>query len=284
MVKKDKKSTVAAKRIKNRAVVVSSRKNLTEYYVPVLVLLLLVASFFIGRLSAQVEALKKGVGTAPAVVPTAQQPTQPTVTQEQVKGLFDGKNITFGKKDSKLVFVEFSDPSCPWCHVAGGKNPEVTTQMGKTLSTDGGDYLAPVPEMKKLVDQGKAAFVWVYANGHGAGEMGTKALYCANEKGKFWQAHDLLMTSAGYNLLNNTVKNDKTKSAALAEFLKGVVSYNDIKSCLDSGKYDDRISTDMGLAQQFGFNGTPSFFVNTTNFAGAYSFDDMRSVVEAALK
>lgn len=288
MVKKDKKKTLSARRVKSAVLAVTStRKNLSEHYIPVLVLLLLVASFFIGRLSAQVEALKKGVvvqqAAAPAA-PAAQAAAQPTVTQDQLKGLFDGKNIAFGNKNSKLVFVEFSDPSCPWCHVAGGKNSEVTAQMGKKLSTDGGDYIAPVPEMKKLVDQGKAAFVWVYANGHGAGEMGTKALYCANEKGKFWQAHDLLMSNAGYTLLNSTVKNDKAQSGALADFLKGVVKYNDMKSCLDSGKYDSHISEDMALAQQFGFNGTPSFFVNTTNFAGAYSFDDMKSAVDSALK
>ncbi len=288
MVKKARKTASAArttkKNVRSRVTVFTAGKKLSEYYVPVLVLLLLVASFFVGRLSAQVEALKKGNTTAAIVAPTAQQPTQPTVTQDQLKGLFGGKNITFGNKDSKLVFVEFSDPSCPWCHVAAGKDPEVTTQMGKKLSTDGGDYVAPVPEMKKLVDQGKAAFVWAYANGHGNGEMGTKALYCANEKGKFWQAHDLLMSNAGYNLINNTVKNDKTKSALLADFLKSVVKYNDMKACLDSGKYDNHISDDMALAQQFGFNGTPDFFVNTTNFAGAYSFDDMKSAVDAALK
>src|SRR5258706_3503760 len=148
MVKKARKTASAArttkKNVRSRVTVFTAGKKLSEYYVPVLVLLLLVASFFVGRLSAQVEALKKGNTTAAIVAPTAQQPTQPTVTQDQLNGLFGGKNITFGNKDSKLVFVEFSDPSCPWCHVAAGKDPEVTTQMGKKLSTDGGGYVGPV--------------------------------------------------------------------------------------------------------------------------------------------
>lgn len=76
----------------------------------------------------------------------------------------------------------------------------------------GGTYVAPVPEMKRLVDEGKAAFVFIYTNGHGNGEMGTKAMYCAHEKGNFWPVHDKLMSSEGYGLLNDVVKNDKTKS------------------------------------------------------------------------
>lgn len=219
--------------------------------------------------------------------PSAAQPSQPTVTKDQVKGLFDGKNLTFGKKDSKLVFVEFSDPSCPFCHIAAGKNGALNKQVGNgqfTLVQDGGSYVAPVPEMKKLVDSGKAAFVWIYANGHGNGEMATKALYCANEKGKFWPVHDLLMSEAGYNLINNEVKNDKAKAGVLAAFLKSAMSENELKSCLEGGKYDDRITADSATAQQFGFRGTPSFFVNETNFAGAVSFKDMQSAVDKAIK
>lgn len=216
----------------------------------------------------------------------SQQPDAVKVSIDEIKALFTDKNIMFGKKDSKILFVEFSDPSCPFCQVASGKNPELNKQAGAqfTMEKDGGTYLPPVPEMKKLVDSGKAAYVWLYANGHGNGELGTKALYCAKEKGKFWEAHDLLMSAAGYDLMNNTVKNDVAKSGDMANFLKNAVKVDDMKKCLESGKYDDRIAGDMAIAQKIGFRGTPSFFVNTTNFAGAYSYKDMMSAVEEALK
>ncbi|MDQ5976431.1 MAG: Thioredoxin protein [Patescibacteria group bacterium] len=216
----------------------------------------------------------------------AKQPDAVKVDLNQIKALFTDKNIMFGKKDSKVLFVEFSDPSCPFCHVAAGKNPELNKQAGAqfTMEKDGGTYLPPVPEMKKLVDSGKAAFVWLYANGHGNGELATKALYCAKEKGKFWEVHDLLMSAAGYDLVNNTVKNDTAKAGEMADFLKSATKADDMKKCLESGKYDDRIAGDMAIAQQIGFKGTPSFFVNTTNFAGAYSYKDMASAVEEALK
>ncbi len=252
--------------------------------------LLIAAAFLIGVLWTEVRYLKKGyVGPSPsAQTQEAQQaaPSKTNVTLDQIKQLFKDSHITFGDANKKLIFVEFSDPSCPYCHIAAGKNPELNKQVGSqfVMVADGGTYVAPVPEMKKLVDQGKASFIWIYTPGHGNGEMGTKALYCAHEKGKFWQVHDLLMTNAGYELLNSTVKNDKTKSGEIAEFLKSAISVNDMKSCLDSGKYDDHLTKDVEIARQLGSQGTPGFFVNTAFFNGAYSWKDLEPTATQALK
>jgi protein-disulfide isomerase len=199
-----------------------------------------------------------------------------------VKALFTDKNLAFGDKNSKVLFVEFSDPSCPYCGIAAGKNPNLNKQAGAQflMAKDGGTYVPPVPEIKKLVDAGKAAFVWLYANGHGNGEMGTKALYCAQEKKKFWEVHDLIMSEAGFKLLNDTVKNDTSKASVVADFLKSAVPASDMKACLESGRYDSRLVDDMAVAKQFGFSGTPSFFLNTTHFGGAYSFKDMQTALD----
>jgi hypothetical protein len=106
----------------------------------------------------------------PAAQPNGQAAAQPVVTLDQVKALFTSKNLVFGNKNSKVLFVEFSDPSCPYCQIAAGKNPSLNKQAGNQflMVQDGGTYLPPVPEMKKLVDAGKAGYVWLYANGfHG---------------------------------------------------------------------------------------------------------------------
>ncbi|MBI4039024.1 DsbA family protein [Candidatus Daviesbacteria bacterium] len=228
----------------------------------------------------------------PTIAPQAAQPVQasaqpqpqaPAVTLDTIKDLFsNNKNLILGDKNAKNLLVEVADPSCPFCHIAAGLNPALNKQSGPrfTLVADGGTYVAPVPEMKKLVDAGRAALVYIYTPGHGNGEMGTKAMYCSNEKGKFWPVHDKLMTSEGYDLLNNTVKNDKSKSQELANFLSEVFNAADMKACLDSGKYDAKLPEDTQTAQKLGVNGTPGFFINTTNFAGAYSWKDMESAVK----
>lgn len=263
----------------------NAAENKTSY-TPALIVLLIIGAFFLGSLYTKVQYLEKGgaqvAGTQTQTAQTPQQPAAPTVDINTIKALFTDKNIVLGNKNSKNLLVEVADPSCPYCSIAAGHNPELNKQAGSQfiLVADGGAYVPPVPEMKKLVDSGKAAMVWIYSPGHGNGEMGTKAMYCAYEKGQFWPVHDKLMTKEGYDLLNNVVKNDKTKSQEIADFLADVFNADLIKTCLDSGKYDPRISQDTAIASSLGVNGTPGFFVNATKFAGAYSWKDMQSAVK----
>jgi len=268
-------------------------RQLHRIVAPILVVLLVGAAYYIGNLSAKIKLLEKGTA------PTAQQPAgqqAPAVSLDTIKGLFKKDLITFGDAKKKVLFVDVSDPSCPYCHIAAGKNPELSSASGQfKMVSQGGTYVPPVPEMKKLVDAGKASFIFIYDPGHGNGELAAKALYCAHEKGKFWEAHDLLMSAKGYEIQNGTtpdgqpatgpvVKNDKTKSGDLADFLAPAIDASFLKSCFESGKYDARLGTDTQLASSLGVSGTPGFFVNTTRFAGAYSFKDMQSAVTAALK
>lgn len=259
----------------------------------VLVAALVVAAYFIGNLTAKVQYLQKGAA-APAA--TGKQPAAPSVTLDTIKGLFSKNLIKFGDAKKKLLLVEVADPSCPFCHIAAGKDPELNAQTAQfKLVSQGGTYVAPVEEFKKLVDSGKASFVYIYDPGHGNGEMGMKALYCAFDKGKFWEAHDLLMSEKGYEIQNgydatNTpttgvvVKNDKTKSGDMANFLAPAVDPAFMKSCLDSGKYDSRLSAETSLAASLGVSGTPGFFINTTSFPGAFNYNDMKSAVDTAIK
>lgn len=57
------------------------KKNFKDYYLPILTALLIVASFYIGRLSAQVEYLKKGITTGEQTVP---QPSQGGAPERQL--------------------------------------------------------------------------------------------------------------------------------------------------------------------------------------------------------
>ena len=264
-------------------------------YTPILVILLIVAAYLIGVQTTKIQYLEfeKKNATNTEKQPNAQQdqqqaakPKENNITINNIKDLFKKPVIKFGDSDKKVLFVEVADPSCPYCHAAAGKNPELSSQMGERfkLSTDGGTYVSPVIEMRKLVDAGKAGFVYIYQNGHGNGELATKALYCAYDQNKFWEAHDKLMTNEGYNLINNEFKNDISQAGKVADYLSDVTDSEKIKSCLESGKYDDRLNADMQLARDLGASGTPGFFVNATNFAGAYGWDDMKSVVEKALK
>ena len=243
---------------------------------------------FGGYMYGKVGTLEKGTSTSSVQPDTAQQAAAPGATLDinAVKGVFDGNVIKFGDNKNKLLFVEISDPSCPYCHVAAGHNPELSEQVGAQFKyvSAGGSYQPPVPEMKKLIDSGKASFAFLYFPGHGNGELATKAMYCAFDQGKFWEVHDLLYSNKGYELLNNTVKNDVTQIGTLVNFLKGAVNDSALKTCLDSGKYDGRLADEQALSttlmdpQQ---GGTPTFLVNETRFNGAYGWTEIKVAVDA---
>lgn len=247
---------------------------------------------FGGYMFGKVGTLEKATTPAATTQGTTAQavPTSAPVDINTIKGIFDKNVVKFGDKNRKLLVVEVSDPSCPYCHVANGEDPELAAQIGAQFNyvSKGGTYQPPLPEIRKLVDSGQASYAFVFYPGHTSGELAAKALYCAFDQGKFWQAHDLLYNNAGYNLLNNTVHNDKANSGILANYLKGVLDATALKSCLDSGKYDTRTSDEANLATASLFDpqsgGTPTFILNTTRFGGAYSWTDMKSAAEAAVK
>ena len=255
-----------------------------------MVIMLVVGAYFIGVYKTETEYLKKGAANTVAAVGQTTQPAQTTqqgspttVDESKVLAKFDGHHITFGDKNAKLVITEISDPSCPYCHVAGGLDPELDNQMGSQFKSvkDGGTYQPAVPEIRKLVDAGKASFLWIYAPGHGNGEVGTQALYCAYEQGKFWEAHDILMAQTGYDLLNNTVKNDMSKSKLVVAALSKVLDGPKLQTCLDSKKYASQPADDTAFVQSLGFGATPTFFLNDKVVEGAASWDQaFKSIVD----
>ncbi len=250
-----------------------------------MLVLLLVVILFAGYLFIKVQNLEKTVKTTGVQAAAGQQQTAPKITLDQVKALFKKGFMYFGNTDKKILFVEVTDPSCPFCHVAAGLDPETSKSINSQFQykDDGGAYVAPVPEMRKLVDQGKASMVFLYSPGHGNGEIAAQALYCAYDQGKFWQVHDKLMSNQGYDVINNQVLNDKTKIPVMVNFLSDVIDSNSMTSCLTSGKYAKSLQRDEQVSQTLGYQGTPYFIINTTPYAGAYPWSQMSSAVNQVL-
>lgn len=256
--------------------------NKGNYLTYILITALLIMSFILGSLYTKVQYLEKEKAQAATkqdqLGQQAVAPTPVPVSIKQIQKLFEDKtNLIFGDTASNQFIVEIADPSCPYCSLAAGQNPQLNRQFGNNfiLDTDGGSYIAPVPKIKELLDEKKAAFVWIYSPGHGNGELATKALYCANEQGRFWETHNKMMTNEGYNLLNNEVKNDPAQVNKLADFLASEIDPTQLINCINSGKYDSKIASDSATAASLGVSGTPGFFINTKLFPGAYSWKDM---------
>lgn len=82
------------------------QKDKKSLYVPILVVLLLVASFFVGRLSAQVSSLKGGkAGTDSAATPT---PTESKISVANLKVLAKGLGLDTKKFNTCLDSGQFA--------------------------------------------------------------------------------------------------------------------------------------------------------------------------------
>ncbi len=254
----------------------------------IMIALLMAVSFFAGYLLMKTTSLQKSLVDAKAqqgqTAGTQQQAPPTKVSIDKVKAVFTDGFIRFGDNKNKVLIVEVTDPSCPYCHIAGGQNPELSKQANFQYKSDGGQYNPPVPEIRKLVEEGKASVAFIYGTGHGNGRLGMEAMYCAFEKGDFWPVHDKLMNNEGYTLLNDTIKNDRAQSQGLADYLASVTDSAAMKGCLDSAKYDAKLTRDeQEIANGLGFQGTPHFVVNETIVNGARDWKDIKAIVDPLL-
>jgi protein-disulfide isomerase len=169
-----------------------------------------------------------------AALPGA-QPPQITKANIGIDGAF-----TLGSKDAPLTMVEFTDFQCPYC-----KSFHVST----------------FSELKKnYIDTGKLRFVSrdLPLDFHPNAMQAANAGRCAGEQGQFWAMRD--------RMNSNPEKLDIMSLLAFAGDLK--LDVNAFRTCVESGKYKNKIQDDIALAERIGANGTPAFVIGKTTADG----------------
>ncbi len=121
---------------------------------------------------------------------------------------------------------------------------------------------------------------------HSHAMIAALAAECAAEQDKFWQMHDkLLADNRGNKMSIGQFKQDAVDIGLDA------AKFN---QCLETKKYQDKISAQMSAGKDAGAIGTPTIFVNGEQIAGAAPFEDyvaldgvdeegMKSVIERHL-
>ncbi|OGK31520.1 hypothetical protein A3F29_04220 [Candidatus Roizmanbacteria bacterium RIFCSPHIGHO2_12_FULL_33_9] len=224
-----------------------------------LVVLLIILSFFTGFLFFKVQSLQQGTPTA-AGQPAAQEPQQelnldsiPTVTKED--------NIR-GSLDAEIFLVEYSDFECPFCQSFH-------------------------PTMKQVIDEYGDKVAWVYrhlplTNIHPKAQKSAEASECVAELGgndAFWNFSDALFE-----------RMPDIELAELAPLAAGFgLNQKAIQDCIDSGKYKDQVEGQMNEAFGSGISGTPGTVIITRDgerdlIGGALPFDQVKTQIDALLK
>ena len=101
-----------------------------------------------------------------------------------------------------------------------------------------------------------------------------QAALCSADQNKFWQMHNSIFNNqVGEN--QGAFTKDRLKSIAAAAGL----DTNAFNTCLDSGKYNDKVSQERTDGENRGVNQTPTFFVNGKMYVGIQSATDFRRII-----
>lgn len=234
-------------------------------YTPVLVALLIIASFFLGALISRVQYLSSNNSyTAPggnqqAQVPNQAQPQAPAPGQKVNVDV--GHLPPQGNPNAKVKIVEFGDFRCPFCDRF---------------------FKDTLPQLQKdYIDTGKVTFYFRHYQFLGpASIVAGNAAECANEQGKFWDFHNYLYQNQPPESDTSLYTTDKLTGVA------GQLGLNadQFRNCLDSKKYDKNVSDDLAAGQKAGVNGTPTVFINGLPIVGAQPIESFKTVIDAELK
>jgi protein-disulfide isomerase len=202
-------------------------------------------SYRLAALSAVLAAL-----LAMAPVPTAGQ--QPAAPPPVVIDTRDAPAL--GPENAPVTIVEFGDFQCPFC-----------AQGAKSLRK----FLTMYPDRVR----------WVFMHyplrvAHPHAALAHEAAVAAQEQGKFWEMHDLIMRNQTNIRYGDLVRYAEEIGLDMGPF----------KDALDTRRLRGRVIHDLEEGRRLRVPGTPTYFVNGKRVVGAQTTYGFHSLVDAIIR
>jgi len=190
----------------------------------------------------------KGLGTPQAEPP----PPRPPVSSEVYKVEVD-KAPRKGGQAPKVTLIEFSDFQCPYCSRAKNTLDEL---------------------LKIYKDNLEISFKHFPLPFHNNAMPAAIAAVAADQQGKFWPMYDKLFANQ-----------QNLEAASLEKYAQEIgLDLAKFKATIADPKTKALVEADVKQANQFGVQGTPSFFVNGRAFSGAYPLESFKMVLDEEVK
>jgi protein-disulfide isomerase len=230
----------------------------------ILIVVIIAGAFAMGSLWTKVQMLEKGTGgTQAAAVPTR------VVTPSQAPAVAPKVSSTDhirGNKDAPIALIEYSDYECPYC---------------KTFHLTA----------KKIANDYAGKVMWIYRHYplsfHANAQKEAEAAECAAELGGndvFWKYSDALYERTTSNGTGFALDKLGPLAAELG------LDQTKFQSCLDSGKYTQKVKDQAVQGTKEGVSGTPGNILLDTKtgkaqeIPGAIPFDQIKPVIDNMLK
>ena len=102
----------------------------------------------------------------------------------------------------------------------------------------------------------------------------SEAAHCAGDQGKYWEMHDRMF--ANQQALD--VAALKKSAADLG------LDADKFATCLDAGKYTDKVRAGMQEGTALGVGSTPTVFINGRLLTGAQPYEAFRQIIDDELQ
>ncbi len=210
--------------------------------------LMVAAAFVIGMLLTEVRYLKQGAGPTGAgtqIVGGDDLAAAPTANLAAVRPVDDTDHVR-GNANAKITLIEYSDFECPFCSRFH-------------------------PTMKQVLDEYGDDVRWVYRHYplsfHPNAQKSAEASECvAEQRGNngFWSFADAIFAE------QDKLGGSLTPAAILSAAKTAGVNEAQFQTCLDSGKYAEKVAADMANGTAAGVTGTPGTIVLTEDGEGEF--------------
>ena len=170
----------------------------------------------------------------------------------------------FGESSAPITIVEFGDYQCHFCN-------KWFHETKPSIDTD-------------YIETGKVNLIFVDLAFLGKdSQKAAQATYCAEDQGKYWDYHNHL-----YNLQEPTIDGGWANTERLKAFAFDLGLDMDLfGSCLDSGKYFNRVKYNTEQAKENGVNSTPGFFIIGPNsqiqISGAQPYSVFKQTLDSMM-
>lgn len=156
-----------------------------------------------------------------------------------------------GPADAAVTLVEYGDYECPYCGEVEPWISDIRRQMGNQVRFVFRNL--PLPQ-------------------HPYAEIAAEAAEAAGAQGKFWQMHNLLYQHQRALEPQHLVQYAQQIGLNVEEFTQALQNHT----------YRQRVQRDAESAMESGVQGTPTFFINGSQYQGDLAEQDLVSAVEQA--
>jgi protein-disulfide isomerase len=134
---------------------------------------------------------------------------------------------------------------------------------------------------EEYVASGQVRVVWQHMAILGPESvLAAEAAECAGEQDRFWEYRDRVLAESQGRASRNEGALGKPRLKALAGELR--LDGTAFNSCLDSGRYRERVQAETEAGRRQGVDRTPTLEINGQRIVGVPTMEDLRMAISAA--